>query len=836
MLEKESSLVKLASSLIVGLILLTWIIGGITDASRVQELSVFDFSGGLVNSIENNKMGNNMALVFDDWDVFELGGMKRRGGMSSVYIDSLMGASHTQAVIPYYGISEKELLLIRLMAGSFVDTTVDSSMGYITLCDTTTSTCTTIVASDFYMIYRNKSFFWNMMTSSVNNNLLIASSKSEMVVYDGNKIFPARPLEIGQPKVLSMDGGGNLTGRFLFKYSYKDTTADKTSLLSPPSWQVEVENGRIFISNLFPPTDTTVQDVYLIYRSEWEDATGDFGNYALIKTLPCFQGDSIYTVDNNASPSDTIDTCSWALDCECGFLSDGDWPDGNFLAPDVYAPAACSLGISAFVSGANGIFYNSPIDTIPFPTISYVVIYEDSAGIMSYPSAVSCAQYNDTIRGPADSLFVTVSNIPIPSDTTYIVKKHLWRRINSQHDSLSVWPEDSVFGSWYYLTEVPINSPEYIDAKGAFDENTFGGPINIRNNEMCNAANDSNLQNPEDLCYGDSVISFQPTDISYHGNRMFAIGNPLKRDRLYYSDFGRPTTFPFDKFIDINTQAGDWLVRILSTEGRLLLLKQNTILELFGLSFYQFTIRELTKNIGLSFRRALVLHNTGIYFGHTTGLFVIPNYDIPISFLIQNSIDSINDTLGSPYLSSLSSELWYSVPVNDTVNNKVYIYSNFPIPHWKCYVMNINGIVNYDIESQYDKFITNRYLILRNDSLWKWNYSIDDTLDGTELIQAVYQSKYFFDDPAREKIIYVDITGTGICDSLGFTFYADYGQDTLSTRVQTMDFTSGERQRVKVDHIANNFSLKIQDYGTGDYVIKGYTIGYIDDWDQGKKR
>ena len=813
------------------------LLASVAFGDNVSEYRVFDFSGGLVNSVDNNKMADNMGLVWENYDLYEHGGIKRRPGRSSLYADTLMGGSHTQAIIPYYGVSEKELLLIRLMAGNYPDTAVDSSMGYITLCDTSTSTCTTIVAEDFYMVYQNKSFFWNMMTSDVNNNLLIASSKSELFVYDGNKIFPARPLGPGQLKVLPIDGGGNLTGRFLYKYSYKDTTADKTSLLSSPSWEVEVDNGKVFISNLFPPTDTTVQDVYMIYRAEWQSTTGEFGKYALADSLPCFQGDSLFTVDNLASLTDTVDTCSWALDCECGFDTTTSWPNDNFQTPSVYAPAACSVNILKSTTFTDNIFTSSPIDNIYRPTLSYLLIYEDSAGRFSYGSAVSCVQYADTVRSTDDSLYVRLSNIPSPSDTTYIVKKHLWRKINSRTDSVLVWPEDSVFGSWYYLDTVPINHSVYTDFLGVFVENSFGGPINIRSNEECNAVYDSNLQRPETVCYDDSVITFRPTDISYHGNRLFAIGDPVNRDRLYYSDFGRPTTFPFDKFIDINTQGGDWLTRIVSTEDRLLLLKQNTILELYGLSFYQFTLRKITRNIGLSFRRALIAHNTGIYFGHITGLYRMGNYEAPLSLPIQNSTDSINDTLGSPYLSAVSDEIWYAVPVDDTVNNKVYIYTAFPNPHWKCYTMNINGIVNYDIESQYDKFVTDRFLLLSNDSLWKWNYSSDDTLDGVDTIIATYQSKYFFDDGDwREKIVYIDIQGTGVCDSLTFTFYGDFGQDTLDTRTVAMDFQSQEKQRIKVDKITNNFSVKIQDFGMGDYVIKGYVIGYVDNWDNGRVR
>jgi len=48
------------------------------------------------------------------------------------------------------------------------------------------------------------------------------------------------------------------------------------------------------------------------------------------------------------------------------------------------------------------------------------------------------------------------------------------------------------------------------------------------------------------------------------------------------------------------------------------------------------------------------------------------------------------------------------------------------------------------------------------------------------------------------------------------------------------DFTDETVDRVRVDAICDQFSLRIEDFGEGDYSLKGYKIWY-QPWDRGRQ-
>ena len=156
------------------------------------------------------------------------------------------------------------------------------------------------------------------------------------------------------------------------------------------------------------------------------------------------------------------------------------------------------------------------------------------------------------------------------------------------------------------------------------------------------------------------------------------------------------------------------------------------------------------------------------------------------------------------------------------------------------YDLGTKYIALFDSDTTNLQYSTNRWALVRdNDSLYGWNYAAD-SLDDTAHFFATYQSKYFFEGSGRERIHNVTIEGTGVVDSLRLIFYQGYlnaDQDVIGTPFDTVvfspDFTDNQKDQVAVDKICDMFSLRIEDFGSGSYVIRGYKIGW-QPWDTGK--
>jgi hypothetical protein len=522
----------------------------------------------------------------------------------------------------------------------------------------------------------------------------------------------------------------------------------------------------------------------------------------------------------------------------------------------------------------------------------YSIMYQDSAGRYSYmtpPTVCKIVQMSAPYRTyyPYKSRFVDITNIPVPTDSA-ITKKYLMRMlldfnerfIGVTHSDSVLYPQGEDWGyfarslnkflpiaeidlaSTTYTDSIPIcpdppSSPYFQDFReqlevdggmsftlpadtcGDLAWNTCTSPYGGWDDKCAIFLKDDTVLNTIlGYCNDDSIITFQPTSILSHGTRLFAIGDPAFPNAVYYSDFGRPTCWPSDKFINIASQKGDWLVGMVSMGDWLALFRQNSIVGLSGLSFFQYSIQSISNDVGLTAPGALAGSGQIVYFPHTSGVYRLPgNLDVPISFTIENSIDSVRQRLSRAWGRIVNGDYWLSVALHDSLlNEKTYIYSAVPSPHWKCYDMGILSGDQYDYGTQAADYRTTRYLfLLANDTIYDWNYA-DTTLDDTSHIRAVYQSKYLLDEGAdRKKVIYVDLLGTGNADSLIVTLYDRQGEDTVFCDTVSVDFAKNERHRIVVDEIVTNASVRIEDLGYGDYTLSGYIMGFVP-WDTGRKR
>jgi hypothetical protein len=784
-------------------------------SQEVQELSVFDFSGGWANGLPNATMQNSHALVLSNYDLTadsdnQYYGLKRRAGMQQHYVDAQSGTP-VNAIFPHYGAYDKDLLLRRSGITYYTDSFMVDVMSF---CEDALTVCTTQIYQMFYRREHDLAMPFNTDYTTWAQRLLMASTKSELMLWDGDSAFPARPMAPGQPKAVAIDGGRELNGIYNYKYRAVDNSGNDTSWFSPPSWDVHVNYGRVAL--IIPPRAVSSQEYWQVYRKAEHETDYYECDSIATSTSEVYFVDSLADGDRgsvaNFTFGETNDCLYAAVRCEL-----------------LYGPAGMTLDTSMGTTTTT-IFENAGHDSIQAPVFAlYTIAFLDSSGRESYIATPSGIEIYST--GAGDSLDVdlaiTIAFIDVPTENN-IVSKILRRKLYGVY--LDGPEPDSIFKSWYTVDTLDVATTTYTDSL------PYGTVV-----EFCSEAEDQFQWSAsgEFTCYDDLTIDFTPSSLVEHGNRFYAIGDARNPNRIYYSEFGLPTTWDPVKYLDIPTSRGDWFVKLLSISNyELLAFRQHSIVMIQGLSYYQYTIEEIMDGLGLTAPMSLVRHKRQVYFAHQTGLYKLGQAE-PLSATIQPTIDSVGAKLQRSFGSIVENEYWWSVPVVAEENDRTLIYSDIPTPHWKSYSFGGRGVVQFDSDTTEPDFRSDKYIILHdNDSLWRWNYDDTTSRDGVDSITAIYQSKYFFEGGGREKIHYVDLFGTGTSDSLWLIFYKNYGESKPGVAFDSVafipDFSAERRNRVVVRHICENFSLRIEDRrGVGDYTIKGYVIGW-QPWDGGK--
>lgn len=777
--------------------------------AQIRELEVRDFYGGWVSGLENAVVKNNQAIVLSNFDLRD-GGLKRRKGMSAHYNDA-QSNTPVNAAFPYYGSYDKDMLLRRSGNAYYPDSFM---VDVVSLCNDALEVCTTQIYQIFYRREHDLTMPFNTDYSTWARRLLMASTKSELMLWDGDSIFPARPIAPGQPKVVAIDGGRELNGIYNYKYWAVDSSGIDTSFFSPPSWDVHVNHGRVAV--IIPPRVTLSQEYWEVFRKAESETDYYYVGGGITSASEMYFIDSISDGDRGAAAQFT-------------FGSVNDCNHGSTRCDMLRAPGGMLIDTSE--TGGQFPFDNNESDSISSPVwVLYAITYVDSIGRESYMSTPTGRQIygTPTAGSNCDScnmdFKITLTNIPVPDDAN-ISHKLLRRRLYGIYRGTA---PDSIFKSWYTVDSLSPATTTYTDSL------PYGTVV-----EWCSSGEGqlSTSISGEYTCYDDSTIDFTPSSIVEHGSRLYAIGDPRYPDYLYYSEFGRPTTWDPAKFISVPSQKGDWFVKLLSlSNDRLLLFRQNSVVALEGLSYYQYSIDNIITGVGLTAPATALLHRNQVFFAHRTGLYRLGG-EQALSVSIRATIDSVGSKIQRSVGAIVDNEYWWSVAVVAEENDRTLIYSDDPVPHWRTYDFGTRGVVQFDSDSTEADFRTDKYIILR-DSLWEWGYQETDTTDGGTPIQAIYQSKYFFEGGGREMIEYVELEGKGTPDSLILYYYEKHGDSLppmpVDSIVVTPDFTDKTRDRYKIERVCYNFSLRIRDPGTGDWVLTGYKIGW-QPWDGGKR-
>jgi len=874
------------------LILLLALYGSI-GSQTVQEFPVNDFSGGLVNSVTNNLMQPNQAIVLSNYDVDEYGALKRRPGFGSAYSGSrslLLGVS----AFPYYGIDAKSFLTIRRdrsqysfgLPDQYYADQVGSYLASLYKC-TDGGSCTTVVPGVFHYYGNRLSYPFNLATFNINDNQVIAETQNELLVYDGTTTFNARPYIKGQPRAEPLDGIGSITGIVEYRYIYSNTHCPAPST---PSYPIYVNEGNVWVHGII---DAQGNDTVRVYRRD-----NMRGNFHLVDS---FVNDTMFVDSLSMTAAAAMAGLNWDMlpyftrpySSTVPGQYDSAAPGGIVVTIDSSKAPDSTIAAHGLAIPPNhelDTCYSGVLDSGAL-YYAWAVMFQDSAGRYSYmttPTIKRIAVMGDNYRLRYDTTRyrAVITHIPtVPSiDSAAVKKKWLIRACYDFSERYLIEPQkpkdttgwtwedvEKCHGQFYKIAEIPLATTTFTDSISPLTTLTewFSPPDSFYLDSMkdycigdslasrlvgwadariLNIIDDTMFNVITRYSNDDSAIMFRPTELALHGQRLYAVGNPRAKNALYFSDYGRPTCWPNDKYINLPSQGGDWINGLISMGDWLAIFRQNSVMGLSGLSFYQYNVTTLSEKIGLTAPQSLASGMRRAFFAHTTGVYQLGgnNWETPISYSIQNSFDSAGGFLRCAWGAVVGNEYWISIPISpDSLNSKTYIYNIEPKPHWKSYSRGFLAGAPYDYSGSSAEYNTKRWLLMTSfrpteaglsdhDSLLSWGYAAD-TLDGGSRITSVYQSPYFFADANREKILYVDVMGTGKADSLTITLYDKNGQSIVDTIKATVDFTKNRRHRFACDEIVENLSVRITDKGYGQNTITGYVIGYIP-WDKGKNR
>ena len=839
--------------------LLVILLSVVMSAQEIQIKKVMDFSGGLINSISNAAMRDNMAVVLENYDIDPFGNLKRRHALTPYAINT--GIDHVYAIIPRISPNGKQLWILAKRDAAIFSELIGCDNAALD-CDSTWITGLYQPSSDWVVPY-------NYDVVDYLGQLYVASTNSELMVYRDSIFYPARPRAPGQANVsIKNTGTGQVKGTFRYKYNFHDSTgggAGGPSNLSPPTWPVTVNYGNVRIWDMLPGGPDNV-DAINIYREK------DFsGNYEHLVTLD--SGTTSY-LDNTAAttPADTFDY-PWGDEHHCSASDDHTnincGSDGCGAAEHKVSPPGA---MAVTIGSGHGTGHGAPDvlheDSTKCWLMAYSIVFVDSAGRHSYMSTPAVVK-GGCEEGDTNTSGI-LTDIPVPHDSGIVKKLLLRMHCDDQHFGHE--DRDSNWVNIYFIVDtLDPDVASYTDSIGysvirerdPYLNVCVGRQVVSVADSIAEAdtldrwiAYDSIGELPELGCYDDSIIPFQPMSIALHGRRLYGIGDASNPDFLWYSLFHRLTTWPHAQHISVPSRGSDWFVGLLSVGDLLILFRQNSIVQLQGHSFYQYSFDELIENVGLTAPRSLARVGNTVYFYHSTGVYTMSAFggvpSKPLSFSIKKSLDSFMVNQQRAVGASIAGDYWLSVDYASG-NQTTYIYSETPTPHWKAYGFGLHAVVQHDPDTIYANFNPNKWLIALvkglcgatdNTVLYQWRldelsgFQNRDTIDICYQTDSVYvpiigtyQSKRFFEGRERERVYWLDIIGEGDADTITFTFL-DEGV-AFDTVKYLPDFTDGIRDRIVVDHIVTDFAVRWQDSGYGQYTIKGYEIGWIP-WDRGR--
>lgn len=809
----------------------------------IRELTIMGFQDGIVTSVGNDGASLNSAREIVNYKFHKgkyLAGPRLPVRLWNTLDTSTSKDDRIDAIFGYYKGTTKELLTIKRDKNTF------AQPGLYQILKLNNGG---LPVSELLQVAYNSSanagsfaFGWN--TVHEDSILYIANRNMPLNIYDGNKIYPARPLGPGQPFAVPI-GTGSMSGTYKYKYLYVfllDTGGGnfpywKTNF-SSPSFPVYPNNENVYIEGLLGPLDT-VKFAVLLYRTKTDGDT-----YYVVDTIR--GGVQYYT--------DTL------TDAQLGDTANFTWGGGNHNAGIGLSQDRTLSSNPIYLLGTDILEDSTKVDSL-FPPgapfgflnrgpatvggnvlripnhymdyIAYQVVFVDSNGFNSYPSPPCFVK--DTVyslsSGITDSLIsVSLYNLPLPAQNSNVKYRLLLRRQQSERTYKGVtpsskqwikWPGDRDNSVWEHIDKIVIldtldlitsysaGSP-YIDsvhidsllrgkypAYKGYSDTALDTIEIVASDSSVRYDDDTTLYLPEMLTVNDSSITFNPGDLALFNGKLYATSDPGGLNDVFYSQTGGigakiigQMRWPASHLLQFPTGDGAGFIGIESVENGLYLLKQNSLRSLRGPRFLDYQATQVFDNRGAMAPNATTVSNRTLLFLDERGLLALDlgaSSLTPLSTQIQDQFDSLGyNRMKRAVLADLNDLLLLSVPAaaNDSVvNNKVFVY-DLLTQAWLTYDFGFQSWVQYDTERALGEWRTDRYIFGTDyNRLLKFGYDETDTTDyDTTTIATKVETKFLFDDvPGHKEIYYIDLIGEGKMDSCKITLLKDLNVNLYDT-------------------------------------------------------
>ncbi|MFQ5606337.1 MAG: hypothetical protein ACE5GA_00195, partial [Candidatus Zixiibacteriota bacterium] len=278
--------------------------------NEMQELVIRGFQGGLITAVGDENMPDNALGAVENY-VFTknkyLYGPRWAFQLWNTTDTSSNDSDLIEALFAYYDDDTSKILAV--MRNS-ADTLIKGTNQIVVL----NKTNGTISEELFKFAYRRglrantDGIHWGRIHED--SVLYISNAKGQLMVYDGFKLYFAKPPGPGQPQAVTA-GPGNLTGRYKYRYTYHqhDDTGvspdtghlDWETLFSIQSEPVYPFGERVYIYDLLPPRDTTKYNI-ILYRTK---ADGEV--FYALDTI----GDSTRVYTDNTADGSLGDTANY---------------------------------------------------------------------------------------------------------------------------------------------------------------------------------------------------------------------------------------------------------------------------------------------------------------------------------------------------------------------------------------------------------------------------------------------------------------------------------------------------------------------------------------------
>lgn len=683
---------------------------------------------------------------------------------------------------------------------------------------------------------------------------IILSSRNTQVLAQGTQEYGPIPAVIqfgrrslslgleapGQLRVMLTKKSGNLNGAYQYRIRYAGFDGDSLGSPGIPSATVYPDSQAVLIT-LFEgkafrfksgvTRDSSVGDSSLS-GSGWQivylERCKSDADWNVVKWFPMHSEDTLVYVDTVGDSSGTLIACS-SLDL----------PTRSVPTPGAYY--FCNVADSA--TDATGAWAAARLASTSLEIDTYYVAYSYYDPVSDLESPLGPKNY---VVGPlktsgTDSLL----ELAFKGITKLRERPHYIRFYRSlANDSTVMYCLFQLHANDPYMTSmngtylgmgVPVGwGTDAVVQTGFEGEDEPAGAIYSDTNIYVTTSDGDPIARPPYI--SNCQIPF--SDIEWFANRIWGIGDPEFKQRLYYSEENNISDIPPTNYLGLDEDDNDELVSIVAADADLLYaLKHNKVFAVTGYDpQYDLQFQTISSRHGAVNANAVMKISPFVYF--VAG-------DFNLYRLSGGSLDTASTTVTASIRTMFANGQNLRDYARLVLFNDRLLLTNDSTGSTLAYYYNENAWTTYSSTRSYlfrqgFQFDTldNRSGFLSNDD-WMLmhnqarlaketsNYGIDTVYDTTSYIPFVYQTPFIGDGETVFEITEVVISAkAGRTTNIRAVVYNSYG-DSLMTARLTLDTLNNNFRLGFGPHIGKYLSVRIAaDTTLGQLTINDVTMLY----------